>query len=138
MTWLRDHPPAGLVFNVFEWGDYLLWAGPPDVKVFVTSQAHLVPRDIWRDYLSVINQSSGWNEVFDRYGVQTLLLDKADRGSLIYNLREEQAVEAQLRGRAGGDLHPSGAETAAEQCTLGREQEEWGESTRTYRTHRTY
>ena len=30
---------AGLVFNVFEWGDYLLWAGPPDVKVIVTSQA---------------------------------------------------------------------------------------------------
>ena len=90
VAWLRDHPPAGLVFNIYEWGDYLLWAGPPDVKVFVTSQAHLVPPDIWRDYLAVITQSSGWTEAFDRYDVQTLLLDKADRGSLIYNLRENK------------------------------------------------
>ncbi len=90
VAWLREHPPAGLVFNVFEWGDYLLWAGPPDVKVFVTSQAHLVPPDIWRDYLSVINMSSGWTEAFDRYDAQALLLDKADRGSLIYSLRENK------------------------------------------------
>jgi len=90
VTWLREHPPAGLVFNVFEWGDYLLWAGPPDVKVFVTSQAHLVPREIWRDYLSVINMSSGWTEAFDRYDVQVLLLDKAERGDLIYSLRENK------------------------------------------------
>jgi len=90
VAWLREHPPAGLVFNVFEWGDYLLWAGPPDVKVFVTSQAHLVPHDIWRDYLSVINLSSGWNEAFDRYGVQALLLDKTERGPLISNLRENK------------------------------------------------
>lgn len=90
VAWLREHPPAGLVFNVFEWGDYLLWAGPPDVKVFVTSQAHLVPHHIWRDYMSVINMSSGWNEAFDRYGVQALLLDKAERGSLIWSLRENK------------------------------------------------
>ena len=90
VAWLREHPPAGLVFNVFEWGDYLLWAGPPDVKVFVTSQAHLVPREIWRDYLSVINMSSGWTEAFDRYDVQALLLDKAERGDLIYSLRENK------------------------------------------------
>jgi hypothetical protein len=90
VAWLREHPPAGLVFNVFEWGDYLIWAGPPDVKVFVTSHAHLVPREIWRDYLSVINLSSGWNDVFDRYDVQTLVLDKSERGALISNLRENK------------------------------------------------
>jgi hypothetical protein len=90
VAWLREHPPAGLVFNIFEWGDYLIWAGPPDVKVFVTSQAHLVPRDVWRDYLAVINLSSGWNEVFDRYDVQTLVLDKSERGALISNLKENK------------------------------------------------
>lgn len=90
VDWLREHPPAGLVFNVFEWGDYLLWAGPADVKVFVTSQAHLVPSEIWRDYMSVINQSSGSSDVFDRYDVQTLLLDKAEHDGLIYSLRENK------------------------------------------------
>ena len=90
VAWLREHPPSGLVFNIFEWGDYLIWDGPPDVKVFVTSQAHLVPREIWRDYMSVINLSSGWNDVFDRYDVQTLMLDKSERGALISNLRENK------------------------------------------------
>lgn len=116
VNWLCEHPPAGLVFNVYEWGDYLLWAGPPDVKVFVTSQAHLVPPDIWRDYLAVINMSSGWSEAFDRYDVQTLLLDKADRGSLIYSLRENKQWKRVFEDDLAVIFTRQAAESAAEQA----------------------
>jgi hypothetical protein len=116
VNWLREHPPAGLVFNVYEWGDYLLWAGPPDVKVFLTSQAHLVPPDIWRDYLAVINMSSGWTEAFDRYDVQTLLLDKADRGSLIYSLRENKQWKRVFEDDLAVIFTRQAAESAAEQA----------------------
>jgi hypothetical protein len=88
-AWLREHPPTGQVFNTYEWGDYLLWQGPPDMKIFVDSQAHLVPREVWRDYMAVISVMSGWNDNFDRYGVQTIIIDKAERGALIAKLKDD-------------------------------------------------
>jgi len=88
-AWLREHPPTGQVFNTYEWGDYLLWQGPPHLKIFVDSQAHLVPREVWRDYMAVISVMSGWNDNFDRYGVQTIIIDKAERGALIAKLKDD-------------------------------------------------
>ena len=36
--WLVAHPSTGQLFNTYEWGDFLVWAGPPNLPVFVTSQ----------------------------------------------------------------------------------------------------
>jgi hypothetical protein len=88
--WLREHPPAGQVFNTYEWGDYLVWAGPPKLPVFVTSQAHLVPPDVWRDYLAVIRVASGWEGILDQYGVETVVADKLRRGALIGTLTMDE------------------------------------------------
>jgi hypothetical protein len=88
--WLRKNPPAGQVFNTYEWGDYLIWAGPPNFSVFVTSQAHLVPPDVWRDYLAVIRVASGWEAILDKYGVETIVVDTLRRGRLIGALRKEE------------------------------------------------
>jgi hypothetical protein len=90
-AWLREHPPDGQTFNTYEWGDYLVWAGPPKLLVFVTSQAHLVPPAVWRDYLAVIRLTPGWEEILDKYGVSTVVLDKVRRGTLIGNLRKNGA-----------------------------------------------
>ncbi len=42
-AYLNAHPPRGQIFNTYEWGDYLIWAGPKGLRVFVASHAHLVP-----------------------------------------------------------------------------------------------
>jgi hypothetical protein len=91
VEFLNEHPPPGLLFNTYEWGDYLLWAGPPGVEVFVASHAHLVPRDVWLDYLQVSRASARWREILDRYGVSTVMVDRAGRGALIRLLREDSA-----------------------------------------------
>lgn len=89
VRWLRDHPPAGQLFNTYEWGDYLIWAGPENVKVFVTSQAHLVPREVWRGYMAVNDVSPGWHDVLDRYRVETILIDREGRRALISHLKTD-------------------------------------------------
>ncbi len=48
---LVKNPPVGQIFNTYEWGDYLGFAGPRGMKVFVNSHAHLVHPDIWKHYL---------------------------------------------------------------------------------------
>jgi hypothetical protein len=85
--WLVANPPTGQIFNTYEWGDYLIWAGPPNLPVFLTSQAHLVPREVWEDYLAVISVATDWEQILDRYRVETAVLDKLKRGALIAKLR---------------------------------------------------
>jgi hypothetical protein len=89
VEYLVAHPPVGQVFNTYEWGDYLLWAGPADVQVFAASHAHLVPRDVWVSYLRVIALAGGWDDILDRYAVNTVLVDYRYRRSLIRALKRD-------------------------------------------------
>ncbi|MCA9076116.1 MAG: hypothetical protein KDA93_13895 [Planctomycetaceae bacterium] len=88
--YLHRHPPQGLVLNTYEWGDYLLWAGPKDMQVFVNSHAHLVPEEVWQDYLAMVRLSGDWEDKLDRYGVNAIVLEKSDREALVKALREQE------------------------------------------------
>lgn len=88
--YLTKHPPVGSVFNTYEWGDYLQWAGPKDLQLFVNSHAHLIPRDVWLSYMQVIELRAGWEETLDRYGFNTIVVDTAGREALIKKLKEDE------------------------------------------------
>ncbi len=87
-AYLNAHPPRGQIFNTYEWGDYLIWAGPKGLRVFVASHAHLIPRDVWQDYLRVITLRSGWEKILDRYGVELAVLDPDQQADLVDALRD--------------------------------------------------
>jgi hypothetical protein len=87
-AYLQANPPKGLVFNTYEWGDYLLWAGPEGAQWFVASHAHLIPREVWEDYLRIASASPEWDRKLDRYGVNTIVIDQAGRHDLIRLLKE--------------------------------------------------
>jgi hypothetical protein len=89
---LRQHPPKGLVFNTYEWGDYLLFAGPPGIQCFVASHAHLIPREVWEAYMRISGAASDTIRQLDRYGVNTVITDKQSRADLIRLLREAPDV----------------------------------------------
>jgi hypothetical protein len=120
-AYLRAHPPHGQIFNTYEWGDYLLWAGPEGLQVFVASHAHLVPREVWLDYLRVISLQDGWERILDRYQTQVAVLDSIQHGDLVDSLRDSKnwslvyeddrsAVFVRRYGRAeiGGQKKSSG------------------------------
>ena len=86
----QNRLPRGQAFNTYEWGDYLLWAGPPKLKVFLASHVHLIPREIWNDYIAISNVASGWEDLLDRYGVNLIVLDSATHAPLIGRLRESE------------------------------------------------
>lgn len=96
VEYLHDHPPQGQVFNTYEWGDYLLWAGSGDLQIFVNSHAHLVPREVWETYMHIINLGSGWDEQLDRYGVNTMVVDHRYRSSLISAMKNNGKWELKL------------------------------------------
>ncbi len=89
---LNAEPPKGQVFNPYEWGDYLTWAGPQGMQVFLNSHAHLVPREVWQDYLAVSTGSANWEQKLDHYSVNTVVADVAQRGALIKALKLKKDV----------------------------------------------
>lgn len=76
---LRANPPSGQVFHPQWWGDWLKRDGPPDLQAFVTSNIHLVPHRVWRDYNRVLSIRSGWERTLDRYRVTTIIVDKEEQ-----------------------------------------------------------
>jgi hypothetical protein len=88
---LRARPPRGQIFNTLEWGDYLLWAGPPGLEVFVASHVHLVPRPVWQDYIRIITLDDGWQKILECYRINTAIVDDDQHAALADALREDPA-----------------------------------------------
>jgi hypothetical protein len=89
--YLRANPPRGQVFNPMWWGDWIIWNGPPGIKPFMTTNVHLVPAQVWDDYLRVMNVRPGWQQVLARYAVETILVDKHESPELLQVLRKDTA-----------------------------------------------
>ena len=87
---LVENPPQGLVFNTYELGDYLQWAGPEEIQVFVNSHAHLAPPDVWNAYMNIIERRANWLSMLDRYGVNAIVLDKQYRAPMIDSLSQNE------------------------------------------------
>ncbi len=92
-NYLKRNPPAGLIFNPYEWGDYLQWAGPEGIQVFVNSHAHLIPEEIWQDYLLLSNAGGGWGDRLDRYGLQAVVVNRQDQANLLKGMEEHTGWE---------------------------------------------
>lgn len=74
--YLREHPSDGLVWAPQWWGDWLVWDGPPGIQVYMTTNIHLAPSRVWKDYLIVARAHPSWERVLDRYDVQTMVVHK--------------------------------------------------------------
>lgn len=98
---LVENPPAGLIYNTYEWGDYFQWAGPAGLQVFVNSHAHLVPQEVWEDYFVIGRGLTGWEEKLDRYGVSTVAVDTEHSASLIRLLEKNEKWALRYRDGQG-------------------------------------
>jgi len=98
-VWLRQRPPKGLLFNSYEWGDYLVWAGPAEIEVFVTSHVHVIPPAVWRDYRSISAGREGWQARLDHYAVQTAIIDRARHSRLARAMSASEDWEVAYRDR---------------------------------------
>lgn len=85
--WLNKNPPQGLVFNPQYWGDWLGFAGPKPPHLFATTNMHLIPPMVWKDYRRIYESLSGWDNALDRYDVKTLIVDRQLQQQMVRNLR---------------------------------------------------
>jgi len=121
----RENQWDALVFHPQEWGDWLDRAGPPKLQPFVTTNIHLVPRQVWSDYGRILRLQSGWERTLDRYRVETIIVDKSEQRPFFSALQrhsdwqnvyeDEQSAVFVLRGERTRESQ--NAETLAEVAT---------------------
>lgn len=71
---LQEQGFSGHVLNSYGWGGYLDW-NLPSGKVFVDGRTDLFGDEILTQYLAMINASSGWQDLFDRWDIHHVLLE---------------------------------------------------------------
>jgi hypothetical protein len=87
--WLREHPQRGMIANPQWWGDWIVWDGPADVEVMMTTNAvHVVPARVWKDYLSISAAEPGLGRKLDKYRVNTIIVCKALQPNLERTVRD--------------------------------------------------
>ena len=95
-AFLRLHPPQGQIFNPQWWGDWLAWDGPPELKVFMTTNAvHLAPHRYWKDYMGLSSAGTGWQQQLNKYNIETIVIHKSDQVSMdieVRNLKDWRLV----------------------------------------------
>lgn len=69
------------LFCRFEWGEYLSWAlRPDDYLIFADGRIEIYPDKVWSDYLAVADGRADWQEILDRYQVNSLVLNTKPTG----------------------------------------------------------
>lgn len=68
---------ASHVFTTDQWGDYLLWTGYPNQRVFMDGRSDFFGEKVGTEYVTAANGQPGWREILDRYKVDTVLLSPA-------------------------------------------------------------
>ncbi|HET9495524.1 MAG TPA: hypothetical protein VFR15_14930, partial [Chloroflexia bacterium] len=80
---IRSTRPPAPLFNYMEWGGYLEWELYPEYRMFIDGRFEAREVEVWNDYLAVFRGRADWQDVLDRYGVNTLVLNRTAMPSLV-------------------------------------------------------
>lgn len=81
---LREHPPQGLVAAPQWWGDWLVWDGPKGLQLLTTTNSvHVVPPNVWNDYLAMARGAPELGQILIRYRATTVVICKELQPRLI-------------------------------------------------------
>jgi len=72
--WLEANPPEGNGFNYFPWGGYLLYQFWPERSVFIDGQTDFYGEELTREYEQVITLADGWQDVFEEYQIEWVIM----------------------------------------------------------------
>jgi hypothetical protein len=140
VSFLQRHPPAGPIFNDYDWGGYLIWKLYPSTRVFIDGRADLYAgptcgqlKDGWLldQFADTYQFKGGWQTDLERWDIRTALvppdsalavgLRGAPGWSIIYE--DSQAMILALsapsaRANRGGCSPVSQGRGRKESCTV--------------------
>jgi hypothetical protein len=73
-AFLRTHPPAGAIFNHYDWGGYLIWKLYPTTRVFIDGRADVYGPDLLHEFADAYQLKGPWRQVLQRWSVRTVVI----------------------------------------------------------------
>lgn len=101
MEWLNTQAshPRGMAFVPAEWSGYLMYRGSAPLRPLVNIHAHLIPEEVWNDYMRLTHGPADWNGLFDEYGVNLAVVSRRGQPALIRRIRESEDWTAAFEDR---------------------------------------
>ncbi len=87
--------PRGISFIPAEWAGYVMNRGPATVEPMVNLHVHVIPEQVWNDYIRIVNGPSDWEALMDEYGINMAVIDKDRQPGLARRIRESSDWTAQ-------------------------------------------
>lgn len=120
VDWLRadDRRPSGLALVPAEWAGYAMHEMPADLQSMVNLHVHVIPVEVWGDYLHLLSGPSDTVALLDRYGVRTAVIDGRRHPRLLRRLLESEHWSLEYEDSVGTVLyhtHTAALATAAGQ-----------------------
>lgn len=107
--WLKTQSLEGQAYSPQYWGDWLGFIAPPGMKLFASTNVHLLPRTVWVDYQRLTRAETGWDMIAEKYAIRTMIVDKREQAALHRVVRlspdwtvvyeDEQAYVARRKNR---------------------------------------
>jgi hypothetical protein len=91
--------PQGIAFLPAEWAGYVMNRGPKSIEPMVNLHVHLIPEQVWNDYIRLVNGPSDWSSLMDEYGINMAIVDKDRQSGLTKRLRESADWTAKYEDR---------------------------------------
>jgi hypothetical protein len=77
VAYLRQHPPAGNIFNHYDWGGYLIFKTYPAIPVFVDGRTEVYGDTMMQDFFHAYYLQNTWQEPLSRWKVSTVIIPPA-------------------------------------------------------------
>ena len=75
VEYVLEHEPESNVYATYHWGGFVI-DKLPDSRVFVDGRSEFYGDDLLNTYDDVMNVSSGWQQILDRYGANVIIVEK--------------------------------------------------------------
>ena len=75
VDFIRDNRPDGPIFNLYEWGGYLIWNLHPQWKVYVDGRPEIYGDAYIQEYIDAYYGRRSWQKLLQRTDIQTVLVE---------------------------------------------------------------
>jgi len=83
-----ENIPRGIAYVPAEWAGYVMNRGPKSLQPMVNLHVHVIPEQVWNDYMRMINGPSDWNGLMDEYGINLAVVDQDRQRALVKRFKE--------------------------------------------------
>jgi len=79
---LLEHKIQGRIYAPMQWADYLVWRTEGAIVPLVHCHVHLIPPEVWEDFLAFERANPHWPQLADKYQLDYLIVHRQENPRL--------------------------------------------------------